>query len=224
MDEWWTYTLADFLMFSARAYQRLFELYHRDLWPAQGLGLALGLWWAIELRAGRPARLRIALCLLAWAWLVVAVAFLHARYARINWAAEGFTWAFAMQAVVLSFVALRPRTWPQLAGGKAPVMVLLGLIFLYPLTGLVGERNWRQLECFAMTPDLTALGTLVIVGILPRWERRLCSIVPALWCVVALATYWTLHWVEFWWLLAALGAIGVTRWRPNTAARAKSDE
>ncbi len=35
MSEWWTYTLSDFLLFSARTYYRLFELYNRDVWPAQ---------------------------------------------------------------------------------------------------------------------------------------------------------------------------------------------
>ncbi|MDN4037293.1 hypothetical protein [Massilia sp. YIM B02443] len=35
MNEWWTYSLSDFLMFSVRSYWRLTELTNRDLWPAQ---------------------------------------------------------------------------------------------------------------------------------------------------------------------------------------------
>ena len=42
MSEWWTYELSDFLLFSPRTYYRLFELYNRDVWPAQILALALG--------------------------------------------------------------------------------------------------------------------------------------------------------------------------------------
>ena len=42
MSEWWTYSLSDFLMFSARSYWRLTELYNRDVWPAQLVALAAG--------------------------------------------------------------------------------------------------------------------------------------------------------------------------------------
>ena len=42
MSEWWTYTLSDFLLFSARTYYRLFELYNLAIWPAQSVALALG--------------------------------------------------------------------------------------------------------------------------------------------------------------------------------------
>ena len=43
MSEWWTYTLSDLLMFSARTYYRLFELYNREIWPAQIVTIALGI-------------------------------------------------------------------------------------------------------------------------------------------------------------------------------------
>ena len=38
--EWWTYRLSDLLMFSARSYHRLFELYNQDIWPAQVVALS----------------------------------------------------------------------------------------------------------------------------------------------------------------------------------------
>ena len=40
MSEWWTYTLADFLMFSPRIYWRPFELYIVAIGPAQFVGAA----------------------------------------------------------------------------------------------------------------------------------------------------------------------------------------
>jgi NADP-dependent 3-hydroxy acid dehydrogenase YdfG len=46
MTEWWTYRLSDFLMFSARTYRRLFELYNTEVWPlpvVAFIGGALGL-------------------------------------------------------------------------------------------------------------------------------------------------------------------------------------
>ena len=41
MSEWWTYTPADFLLFSPRVYYRLFELYNRSFWPVAIVTLAL---------------------------------------------------------------------------------------------------------------------------------------------------------------------------------------
>ena len=43
MSDWLSYTPSDFLLFSARTYYRLFELYNRAIWPGQILALMLGL-------------------------------------------------------------------------------------------------------------------------------------------------------------------------------------
>ena len=43
MSEWWTYRPSDFLLFSPRTYHRLFELYNREIWPAQLASLGRGL-------------------------------------------------------------------------------------------------------------------------------------------------------------------------------------
>ena len=42
MSEWWTYSLSSFLLFSARTYYRLFELYNAEVWPLQIV--TLGAW------------------------------------------------------------------------------------------------------------------------------------------------------------------------------------
>ena len=35
MAEWWSYDLADLILFTPETWYRLFELYHRDIWPMQ---------------------------------------------------------------------------------------------------------------------------------------------------------------------------------------------
>ena len=42
MPEWWTYSLADFLLFSPRTYYRLIERHNDAVWPAQLVTLGLG--------------------------------------------------------------------------------------------------------------------------------------------------------------------------------------
>ena len=43
MSEWWTYRLSNFLLFSPRTYDRLFELYNAAIWPAQAAAFLVGL-------------------------------------------------------------------------------------------------------------------------------------------------------------------------------------
>ena len=43
MSEWWTYRLTSFLLFSPRTYYRMLELYNLAIWPAQIVGVAIGL-------------------------------------------------------------------------------------------------------------------------------------------------------------------------------------
>ena len=55
MSEWWTYTLHDLILFSSRAYHRLFELYNAAIWPAQIAALGLGVAIARRSRGGAAA-------------------------------------------------------------------------------------------------------------------------------------------------------------------------
>ena len=90
MSEWWTYRPSDLLMFAPRTYWRLFELHNEAWWPAQPLLVLAGLaWLSWGLRNG-PAAQSAGAAGLAATWAFVAVAFLLARYAPINWAASGF--------------------------------------------------------------------------------------------------------------------------------------
>ena len=90
MSEWWTYSLSDFLLFSARTYYRLFELYNLVVWPWHVLAIALGLavlvsWLRRGAWQGRSVAVILAIC-----WLFVAWAYLLAHYDTINWAAQLF--------------------------------------------------------------------------------------------------------------------------------------
>ncbi|MDP1566899.1 MAG: DUF6064 family protein [Polaromonas sp.] len=197
MSEWWTYTLSDFLMYAPRTYWRLVELYNREFWPLQLplLAAGLGALWLAHTRAV-PAWRAIVLGLAAiWAW--VAWAFLWERYATINWAAQYVAVAFAVQAVLLAGMALRPRLThpPQGAVARGAGALLAAAGLSYPLLGLALGRPWGQAEAFGMAPEPTALFTLGLLLLLgqpsTRTGRALLFYIPLLGLLLGAATGWT---------------------------------
>jgi len=202
MSEWWTYSLSDFLMFSSRSYYRLIASYNEAVWPAHLLAVATGM-----LVIGciiRPQRrtYRIAAVALALSWAWVAWAYHLQRYADINTAAPYFAAAFALQAVLLCFVALRPRATPP---SGARQLVALGIAAVavagYPLLALASDRGWAQAEVFGIAPDPTIAATLaVLLAWRAHWHLWL---IPVAWCAASGATLMALR-VDFAWLLPAV--------------------
>jgi hypothetical protein len=123
MSEWWTYRLMSFLLFSPRTYYRTIELYNLAIWPAQLVGLAIGLAIVTLLVSNRRHRDRIIAALLAACWLWIGWAFLYQRYAQINWSAPWFAAAFAFQALLLAGVGvIAGRIAFQPARGPPPLV------------------------------------------------------------------------------------------------------
>jgi hypothetical protein len=203
MSEWWTYSLGDFLMFAPRTYWRLVELYNAAYGPMPGLLPLAGA--AAALAQWRRAA-TLAVCLFqasVWAW--VGWAFHARRYAAINWAAEGFSVAFLVEAalwIAAAGVARRAPVvhppgaadWRRAIGAGFWLLALAG----YPLLGLAAGRPWAQAEVFGLMPDPTVLATL---GSLLLWHvhglpRAWClglALVPLAWCVVGGATMLAMH-------------------------------
>lgn len=221
MTEWWTYRLSDFLMFSARTYRRLFELYNADLWPLPvvaciGGAVWMGIAWRHRRRSAWPTL--VGLVALSVAWLWVAWSFHLERYATINTAAPFFAAAFVLEALLLvavAWVAL-PRRTPLASGRRLGWgFGLLGLAILgYPWLGMLLGRPLSQAEVFGIAPDPTAVGTLGVLLLTAAGHditarRRVVASawpIPLLWCVVSGATLWTMDAPEAL-LLPALAVI-----------------
>lgn len=196
MDEWWTYTLSDFLLFSPRTYYRLLERHNQSVWPAHLLTVGLGLGILLLLRRSTAGQGRVISAAVATLWAWVAWSFLWQRYATINWAATYFAWLFALQVLLLVWLgvvrkSLRYRVCRDAAGLAGTILFGLALA-VYPLLAPLVGRPSQQAEVFGIVPDPTVLGTLGLLLLVEGRPRWALLAIPVLWCAVAGATLWAM--------------------------------
>ena len=195
MSEWWTYGPSDFLLFSPRTYYRLFELYNREIWPAQVVSLGVGLAMLALLRRRGIQPGRVVAAMLAGCWLWVAWVFHFQRYATINWAATYFALAFVVEALLLISTGIVGGRLTFQPGHDAAQRTGLGVVAfaigVMPLIAPLAGRSWVQAEVFGVAPDPTAIATL---GVLLAAERPLWGLlaIPLLWCALSGATLWAM--------------------------------
>ena len=197
MSAWWTYTLSDLLMFSARTYWRLLELVNRELWPLHLLTGAAGVlvMGCILRPAARTQRLACLVLGASWAW--VGWAFHLQRLADIHTGAPYFAAGFALQALLLWAMGLRARTFEA-----APARWRIGIaiagagVLVYPLLALLDGGGWRRAEVFGIAPDPTAIATLGLL--LALRAHPIAWLIPLAWCVVSSATLMELRAWQAW--------------------------
>lgn len=196
MSEWWTYTLSDFLLFSAQTYYRLFALYNSQIWPLQIAALALGIVLLALLLRHEAWQGRVIAAILALCWLWVAWAFHLARYASVNWAAVYFAAGFIVEALLLAWIGIVRAQLHFEPVGSARRLIGLG-VFLFalaaqPLIGQLLGRPWLQAEFFGVAPDPTVLATLGILLLAAKRAVRALLPIPLLWCAISGATLWAM--------------------------------
>jgi hypothetical protein len=196
MGDWFSYGLSDFLLFSPRAYWRMFELHNATWWPLPLLTLAAGL-AVLALAIFRPrqyARWVALILAILWAW--VAWSFFWRLYASINWAAAYVAPVFALQAALLLVIG----TWHDrlrferrgMIGGAGFTLAALSIVG-YPLLAPAFGRPLAGTDIFGMAPDPTVIGTLGFLLLArSRWMLALLPI-PLLWCVASGVTLWAMH-------------------------------
>ena len=196
MGDWLSYSLSDFLLFSPRAYWRMFELHNAALWPLPLATFAAGL-AALALVLFRPrhhARWIAVILAILWAW--VAWSFFWQRYAAINWAAAYIAPLFALQAALLLAIG----TWRDRlsfdrrgAAGIAGLALIVFATLVYPLLAPAFGRPLAGAEIFGTAPDPTAIGTLGFL-LLARGRRAFALLsIPLLWCIASGITLWAMH-------------------------------
>jgi hypothetical protein len=198
------------------------ERHNAAVWPLQIVTLGLGLGIAALLRGTGDRRRRVVSLTLAALWTWVAVSFVWARYAGINWAAEYLVWLFAVEVLLLGYIGgVRGQLgfhWRRDAAGALGIALFLSAVLVYPALAPVQGRGWGQAEVFGIAPDPTVIATLGLLLLSeggPQWNLL---VAPILWCLLSAATLFGLGSVEGWVLLSAVllsvGAAGV-RGRPR---------
>jgi hypothetical protein len=196
MEEWLSYSLSDFLLFSPRTYFRLLQRHNVAVWPAQLVSLGAGFTIIVLLyrRNDRYNPVIAGLLAVLWAW--VGWGFLWNRYATINWAATYFAWLFALQSVLLIWAGVFRRSlqFGVLSGlvRRPAFWLFVAALTVYPWIAPATGRPWQQAEVFGILPDPTALGTLGLLltaGGRSRWKLL---IIPVVWCTISGATLWAM--------------------------------
>lgn len=201
MSEWWTYTLSDFLLFSPRVYERLFELHNEALWPAQVLTVALGLFVLFMLLAPMRGRARIVPAILGVLWVWVAWAFFWERYATINWASAYIAPAWALEGLLLVLAGGIGGTlsFPHARGfSYFFTFALLAMAIVgYTVIAALMQKPLAAAEIFGIAPDPTAVATLAVLALAQGRMRWPLMVLPLLWSIVTGATLWTMGSSEF---------------------------
>ena len=197
MSQWWTYTLSDLLMFSARTYWRLLESLNRELWPLHLLTIAVGmLVMGCILRPAARAR-RSAYLLLGASWAWVGWVYHLQRYADINTGAPYFAAGFALQALLLWTMSLRTRTSnASPARWRIGIVIASAGVLVYPLLALLDGHGWRRAEVFGIAPDPTAIATLGVL--LALRAHPIAWLIPLSWFAVTSATLLELRAWQAW--------------------------
>lgn len=193
---WLSYSLSDFLMFGPEVFLRLFVRINQDIWPWQGIAVIMVVAIGALLVRGDILARRGILLLMAAAWLWSGAGFLMEYYGPVNLPATWFGWAFVLQGALLTVVALVWR-WDTVAEQSALArwssgigwVVIMGLS---PLLTVAQSGNWHSVALFAVTPDVTALGAVPCMLVLPRRIRWLFLLLPLVWGLFSVATLWTL--------------------------------
>lgn len=195
-EDWASYTLSDFILFSPEAYLALFDGQYnfRRRFVLITLDIA-SILVLIPLIGIRPKVFwsRLGSLCLAATLIFVAYDFLWLRFLPINYMARYYAIGFVVQALLIFYVGVvrgqlfvvAPRGYSRTVGLG---LVGYGFIFKLIVDSLI-SNNWIRSDFFGEAPDPTVI---VLIGILilskealgQRWNMILLAL-PILWCVIS---------------------------------------
>ncbi|MBW4935836.1 DUF6064 family protein [Marinobacter sp. F4206] len=193
-------------MFGPEVFLRLFVRINQDIWPWQFLIVPLGL--AVPWMVCRPeiAWRRLALVVVAAAWIASGFGFLVSYFGEINWPAAWMGWAFTGQGILLAVLAFTGdmTRFSSVRAGWFTVFWLVSVLLL-PWLAVLESGQLRALALFGLTPGVTVAASALLVRLPGRTAFWLLLPVPAFWMLFSAATSWTLQ--TYWLLLIPLASL-----------------
>ena len=185
-----SYHPADFILFSADVYFRLFERYNQEAWPLQVVAIFFAglLLTIIKKRPTWSGQGILIILAISWCW--VAWGFLHKWFYQVHVAANGYAIGFILQVLLMSWYSLKKKLFTEMSSIswqlKIGTVLLVTVLLLYPFIAVLSGRYWWQFEMFAMAPDPTVLATFAIL-ILHRASWVL-YVIPITWVIITITT------------------------------------
>ena len=197
--DWLSYSLQDFLMFGPQVFLRLFIRLNQDVWPWHVLIVPLTLVVPWLMCRPAPALRRLAVWLVAAAWIGSGVIFLVHYFGEINWPAVWFGWAFVAQGLLMAAVATfsHLEAIPKRQAGVFTGLWLTSVVML-PWLPVLQSGELGAVAVLGLTPDVTLAASSLVLAVMPRVLLWSLLPIPILWVAFSAATYWALQMV---WLL-----------------------
>ena len=179
------------LPFSTAAFLQVFRDYNVAIWPAQILGLILGLAALAALFQGRDTGVRIVMVVLAVLWTFVGIGYHLMFFARINPVAPAFAALCLAQAVLFQASAIWPKDLqlvvrPNLRSTTGLSVILYGVL-VYPILGQFEGHGGMAGPMFGVAPCPTTIFTIgLLIVARGAWVVWL-SILPILWSLIGMA-------------------------------------
>ena len=181
LQDWFSYRLTDFIMFSQASYDRMVTSYNQVFWPWQVAVIAAALfaWWI----SIRHANIRTLLILVAASWLLTAYGFFWQRYSLIFLVAPWFAGLFLLQTMLIVLLLNSPDTSILDTKKYASRYYLAYLLMFFALFIQPFVSN----EFVGFMPDSTVMFTLGVIFILQK-QRWWLYVIPSFWVLISGAT------------------------------------
>jgi hypothetical protein len=194
--------------FSKTDFFDVFALYNDAVWPAQILLYVLAAGSVLGVMSKSAGSIRGVYAILAILWLWMGVVYHSVFFAAINPIAPAFGVVFIIQAVIFTWIAVRPQateiTPPGTASTFGTLLVVLALAG-YPLFTFVAGHDYPAQPTFGL-PCPTTIFTLGILLLASRGLPRVAFVIPMSWAVVGSVGAFTLGIPEDMSLSLALSA------------------
>ena len=202
------FALTGITPYNRSVYFSLLEDYNSALWPVHIIAVITATYIVYKFIKADQNTASIVVSILGVSWIIVGYFFFLKSYLTINWAAEYFAYIFIIQGLFFLICGFFLNITLVTVSNKwiANSLNTLGcsLLLLYPLSGLFDGRTFKQLEVFMLTPDITALFTLMFLMLIKEKWKYLLIFVPATWLIISISSAISLELFQWQFMLALL--------------------